>query len=179
MSAESLYPPNPALSSLSKTKTKTKKHEYWSHTVETHRQQTRVNPKTITFSVSLHAWHAYLHAQLRHASHAWHGVALEYLRAGSGLPRQARPSESDCHHLIARGGQARLLRPAVQSRVVDLSRVETPTGAAPAEDVELASKPAWSSRLDGPLRRPPFERRACASRRPQGGAAGGGARARP
>ena len=56
-----------------------------------------------------------------------------------GLPRQARPSESDCHHLIARGGQARLLRPAVQSRVVDLSRVETPTGAAPAEDVELAT----------------------------------------
>ena len=47
------------------------------------------------------------------------------------------------------------------------------------EDPPEKKVPAWSSPLEGPLRRPPFERRACASCRPQGGAAGGDARARP
>eukprot|EP00964_Phaeocystis_antarctica_P121217 scaffold84902_cov63-Phaeocystis_antarctica.AAC.3 len=40
---------------------------------------------------------------------------------------------------MARGGQARPLRPAVRSRIVDLYRAEIPLGADPAEDVELAT----------------------------------------
>ena len=47
-------------------------------------------------------------------------------------------SESDRRQAVARGGQARPLRPAVRSRVVDLRCVNIPLDADPAEDVELA-----------------------------------------
>eukprot|EP00964_Phaeocystis_antarctica_P048467 scaffold28066_cov63-Phaeocystis_antarctica.AAC.1 len=49
-------------------------------------------------------------------------------------------SESYRHHIVAGGGQARLWRPAVRGRVVDLRRAEKLTGAEPAEDVELATQ---------------------------------------
>ena len=48
-------------------------------------------------------------------------------------------SESDHPQAVARGGQARHLRPAVRSRVVDLRRAKILTGAETAEDVELAT----------------------------------------
>eukprot|EP00964_Phaeocystis_antarctica_P105709 scaffold70712_cov61-Phaeocystis_antarctica.AAC.2 len=54
----------------------------------------------------------------------------------------AQPSaclESDSRHAGARRWQARCLRPAVRSWVVDLHRAETPTGVAPAKDAELAA----------------------------------------
>eukprot|EP00964_Phaeocystis_antarctica_P011544 scaffold6389_cov75-Phaeocystis_antarctica.AAC.7 len=57
------------------------------------------------------------------------------------VPSPAQRSESNCHHVAARGGQARHLRPAVRSRVVDLRRAEKPLVAGPAKDVELATHP--------------------------------------
>ena len=53
--------------------------------------------------------------------------------------QQSWRSESGRRRKAACGGQARHLRPAVRSRVVDLRRAEAPPGAPPAEDVELAS----------------------------------------
>eukprot|EP00964_Phaeocystis_antarctica_P037969 scaffold21718_cov58-Phaeocystis_antarctica.AAC.4 len=57
----------------------------------------------------------------------------------NGQRQKHEGSHSNSHHTSARGGQLRLLRPAVRSRVVDLRRAETPPDADPAEDVELAT----------------------------------------
>ena len=57
-----------------------------------------------------------------------------------------------------------------------------PCGGADLEELPGREEYGFKSqrrRDSTALRRPPFERRACASCRPQGGAAGGGARARP
>ena len=45
-----------------------------------------------------------------------------------------------------------------------MSENQLTTGKPPPRKI----KPAWASPLEGPLRRPPFERRACATCRPQG-----------